>query len=435
MASAMANVHPSAFVLAFAFVTTACLQPPATSSGSWLKGNMHTHSLWSDGNDFPEMIVDWYRQRGYRFLVLTDHNILSRGEKWMLVSEIVRRGGRKALADYRLTFGEDWVETRGEGKDLAVRLRGLEEFRPRLEQPGKFILIEGEEVSDRFGSLPIHINASNLTELIKPQGGKSVREVIERNLRAIKAQEKKLGRPILGHLNHPNFHYAVTPEDLAHAVSENFFEVYNGHPSVAQLGDANHPSIDRLWDIANTIRVAKLKSHPLFGLAVDDSHNYHNTSGSSPGRGWVMVRGDDLNADSIITAMKRGDFYASSGVTLRDVRYSGEEGLLEIEVDPVPGESYRTEFIGTLVGYDAAVEPVEMKDAGGKVARTLHRYSSDVGKVLAEAKGVSASYKLKGNEYYVRAIVYSNAVPDNPVLKGQVKQAWTQPVGWSKHVR
>jgi len=435
VAAAMANVHPSAFVLAFAFVTTACLQPPATSSGSWLKGNMHTHSLWSDGNDFPEMIVDWYRQRGYRFLVLTDHNILSRGEKWMLVSEIVRRGGRKALADYRLTFGEDWVETRGEGKDLAVRLRGLEEFRPHLEQPGKFIMIEGEEVSDRFGSLPIHINASNLTELIEPQGGKSVREVIERNLRAIEAQEKKLGRPILGHLNHPNFHYAVTPEDLAHAVSEDFFEVYNGHPGVAQPGDADHPSVDRLWDIANTIRVAKLKSHPLFGLAVDDSHNYHNTSGSSPGRGWVMVRGDDLNADPIITAMKRGDFYASSGVTLRDVRYSREEGLLEIEVDPVPGESYRTEFIGTLVGYDAAVEPVEIKDAGGKVARTLHRYSSDVGKVLAEAKGVSASYKLEGNEYYVRAIVYSNAAPDNPVLKGQVKQAWTQPVGWSKHVR
>ena len=58
----------------------------------------------------------------------------------------------------------------------------------------KKALIEGEEVSDRFGSLPIHINASNLTELIKPQGGKSVREVIERNLRAIEAQEKKLGR-------------------------------------------------------------------------------------------------------------------------------------------------------------------------------------------------------------------------------------------------
>ena len=28
----------------------------------WWKGNIHTHSLWSDGNDFPEMIADWYKQ-------------------------------------------------------------------------------------------------------------------------------------------------------------------------------------------------------------------------------------------------------------------------------------------------------------------------------------------------------------------------------------
>src|SRR4051812_40680344 len=31
----------------------------------WFKGNLHTHSLWSDGNDFPEMIADWYKSNGY----------------------------------------------------------------------------------------------------------------------------------------------------------------------------------------------------------------------------------------------------------------------------------------------------------------------------------------------------------------------------------
>ena len=45
----------------------------------WWKGNLHTHSLWSDGNDFPEMIADWYRKNGYHFLALSDHNILKRG--------------------------------------------------------------------------------------------------------------------------------------------------------------------------------------------------------------------------------------------------------------------------------------------------------------------------------------------------------------------
>ncbi len=45
----------------------------------WFKGNLHTHSLWSDGNDYPEMIVDWYTRHGYQFLALSDHNVLSQG--------------------------------------------------------------------------------------------------------------------------------------------------------------------------------------------------------------------------------------------------------------------------------------------------------------------------------------------------------------------
>ena len=49
----------------------------------WFKGNLHTHTLWSDGNDFPEMAAKWYVDHGYNFLALTDHNILSEGEKWV----------------------------------------------------------------------------------------------------------------------------------------------------------------------------------------------------------------------------------------------------------------------------------------------------------------------------------------------------------------
>ena len=52
----------------------------------WFKGNLHTHSLWSDGNDYPEMIADWYRRHGYHFLALSDHNILSQGQQWISVA-------------------------------------------------------------------------------------------------------------------------------------------------------------------------------------------------------------------------------------------------------------------------------------------------------------------------------------------------------------
>ncbi len=45
---------------------------------------------------------------------------------------------------------------------------------------------------------------------------------------------------------------------------ERFFEVYNGHPGVNHLGDAKRVGIERLWDIANTIRLGVLQAAPLY---------------------------------------------------------------------------------------------------------------------------------------------------------------------------
>ncbi|MBW3597379.1 MAG: histidinol-phosphatase, partial [Planctomycetes bacterium] len=105
---------------------------PAEPPLRWWKGNIHTHSLWSDGNDFPEMIAEWYRTHGYNFLALSDHNILSEGVRWMKHDDIVRRGAEDALEKYEARFGGGWVETRGEPgtPEFAVRLKPLDEFRP-----------------------------------------------------------------------------------------------------------------------------------------------------------------------------------------------------------------------------------------------------------------------------------------------------------------
>ena len=51
----------------------------------WYRGNLHAHSYWSDGDEFPEMIMDWYKSNGYHFVVLSDHNILAQDEKWKLI--------------------------------------------------------------------------------------------------------------------------------------------------------------------------------------------------------------------------------------------------------------------------------------------------------------------------------------------------------------
>ena len=119
---------------------TACSAAPER----WYKGNLHTHTLWSDGNHFPEMVVDWYAQRDYDFLALTEHNVVADHEKWMQNDQVVRRGGRTALADYRSRFGAEWVEEREQDGKLEVRLKRLDEFAPLFDD---LLLIPAEEVT------------------------------------------------------------------------------------------------------------------------------------------------------------------------------------------------------------------------------------------------------------------------------------------------
>ena len=137
---------------------------------------------------------------------------------------------------------------------------------------------------------------------------------------------------------------------------------------VNQQGDEFLPNIDRLWDIANTIRLVELKAAPLYGIGTDDSHNYHGKpDGARPGRGWTMVRSTHLTPEYILKAIRAGDCYASSGVTLVDVRYDRQSRMLSLAIEPATGVTYVTHFIGTRRGADTSSQPT--LDAAGKPQR------------------------------------------------------------------
>jgi hypothetical protein len=46
---------------------------PFARKGRFWRGNLHTHSTRSDGRLAPEAVVDFYRDAGYDFLMLSDH--------------------------------------------------------------------------------------------------------------------------------------------------------------------------------------------------------------------------------------------------------------------------------------------------------------------------------------------------------------------------
>ncbi len=393
--------------------------PAFSQSKTYYKGNTHTHSLWSDGNDFPEMIVDFYHQNGYHFIGLSDHDILQEGEKWMAEDAILKRQrnklGKTAVEKCEAKFGKDWITWKEVNGKRGVMLKTLEDFRGKFEEPGKFLIVNAEEVSNSSKSGPVHMNAINLKTKISSIKDKEMPadEVMRKTLQAVAEQEATTGRPILMHLNHPNFQWAITPQQLAAVAEEQFFEVYNGHPGINHLGKEGVPGDEAIWDIANTIRIAEMGAEPLYGLATDDSHTYHGGD-VSPGRGWVMVAAEKLEGDALVKAMRAGDFYASSGVTLKSIDYVADKKVIEIAIEPDGDAEFTSELIGTRKGYDAGA-------ADGKTG---------IGEVFATAKGNVVRFEIPEDALYARVTITSAAAHGNASFKGQMKQAWTQPVGW-----
>jgi hypothetical protein len=433
---------------ACATVLAQSTNPPGSSEPHrWFKGNLHTHSLWSDGDDYPEMVADWYKKQGYHFLAISDHNVLQQGRRWLelkmpvsIGGTVNHRGGGPVLDKYLRRFGPDWVEVREDGEKRSVRLKPLDEYESLLEEPGRFLLIPSQEITaswqraktatttERSG--PVHINVTNPREYVKPFEGADAVSVMQRTLAAVREQRTRTGQAMIAHVNHPNFKWGITAEELMQVKDELFFEVYNGHPEVGNAGDATRLSMDAMWDAILTQRLTELGLGPMFGIAVDDSHHYHATGvgKSNSGRGWIMVRAKHLTAESIVTAMEAGDFYASTGVVLQSVLRTGNR--LAVSIQAEPGVTYRTQFYGTRKSYTRGSHLIAEPPGEKEPRRTVphRRYSRDVGTLLTEVAGTNASYTFRGDEIYMRAKIVSSKLKANGSVAGEYETAWTQPL-------
>jgi len=384
------------------FSLSSCAEPTKKEKPSpqWYKGNLHTHSYWSDGDEFPEMIMEWYKSRDYHFLALSDHNRLAEGEFWKRIPE--GKIYQEAYAAYLKQFGADWVVAREDSGRLEVKLKTYEEYRPLFEEKGRFLIMRSEEITDQFEGAPLHLNATNVQQLIEPQGGSSIVDVLQNNIDAVLAQRQATGEPMMVHINHPNFHYAISLADMVALQGERFFEVFNGHPQVHNLGDSTHIGTEEMWDLINIAYLEQGK--PLiYSLATDDSHHYHQfeRKWSNSGRGWIMVEADSLETHALIHAIEKGRFYASTGVSLTKVAV--EESTLQIKVDAEEGVKYNIQFIGCRKGEQAT-------------------------EILKSMDGNEASFSISDEFLFVRAKIVSDQKHPNPIETVEYEMAWTQPV-------
>jgi hypothetical protein len=141
----------------------------------------------------------------------------------------------------------------------------------------------------------------------------------------------------------------------------------------------------------------------LYGLATDDSHNYHlfGPTNANAGRGWVMVRSNELTPGALITAMESGDFYASTGVALRELFF--KNNILHVEVEPDRDVYYNIDFIGVKKGENKS-------------------------RVLASFPGPKGQFEITKDYLFVRAKVTSTRKRTNPIAEDENEAAWIQPV-------
>lgn len=363
----------------------------------WYKGNLHTHSYWSDGNDFPEMIIDWYKTNGYDFVALSDHNVLSQGEKWKLIPD--NPSHQEGFKRYLEKYGKRWVEYKDdENGVIHVKLKTFSEYVPLFYEENKFLIVQAEEISSKGP----HIGAVNIAEGIIPNITGDKVQVAQNMLDQVYEQRNRTGQVMFAHINHPNFPGGLTPDEMMLLRGDRFFEVYNGHPSVVNFGNFEKLTTDELWDkyLINCFTVSKPM---IFGMATDDTHDYlqSGVGRSNAGRGWVMVKAEELTAESLIKAMEKGDFYASTGVLLKAISFKRRK--LTIKIQEELGVTYSIQFWGVKKGNKERI-------------------------LLKEIKGNKASYKLTSDDLYVRSKVISDKLKENPFQKGEFEMAWTQPM-------
>jgi hypothetical protein len=263
--------------------------PPA-SGGLWLKGNTHTHTDRSyDGNTSPQVVIDWYRRRGYGFLVLSDHNVLTAPDSFATSDPLP-------------------------------------------------VLIPGEEVTAFSYVTPVHLTALGIgaTIALVSDGSatSSTTVVLQGNLDAIAAAGG------VGIVNHPNYRWALSPQTLKNVRGVQLIEIVNGIAETNSAGDAKHTSVEAMWDTLLTA------GQRVYGVGVDDAHEFAKLGPeqSNPGRAWVVVRVARRDAREILTALQRGRFYTSTGVELADVQVT--KTTLTVVIVGASASSFRTEFIG-----------------------------------------------------------------------------------------
>lgn len=275
--------------------------------GQWYKGNLHCHTTISDGSLTPEEVVALYKDNGYSFLAISDHNVYT---------------------DFGSTFNSD---------DFVI-LPAVEASAALFDKKGSANCLKTHHIHG--------IAAPDLNEVhrgLKPL--KHMEEFPERiytgqwdgAAAAQQLADDLKDRGCITIYNHPIWS-RVRDHEFTETQGLTAVEIYN-YNTVNESGTGYDTTY---WDVM--LRAGK----KIWAVASDDNHN----AGYFPDScgGYIVVKSPRLSREDITQAIVQGNYYSSNGPKIYD--WGIHDSVVYVTCSPVE----RVNFIaGNYVGAGATV--------------------------------------------------------------------------------
>ena len=252
------------------------LLSPFDHQGRMLRGNLHGHCDHSDGVLSAQRVTAAYRRLGYDFTCLTDH----------LWSD----------SSYAATSVND---TRHLDSNDFITIISAE-----LHCPGKSIDSHGLWHIVANG-LPLDFAMASESET----GPQMVQRALDAGAFVTSA--------------HPEW-YSLTSDEAASLAHAHAVEIYNHTSTIRAARGSGVATADYLLN----------RGHRVLLTASDDSHFEVDDAGG----GWVMVAAT-LDQAEIVTALKAGRYYSSSGATINAIELDGEVDGDRVTISCSPAHS------------------------------------------------------------------------------------------------
>ena len=226
------------------------------------RGNLHGHSTHSDGFKTPQEVIETYKNLGYDFTCLSDH-------LW-------------ADSSFAATT---ICEARSDDEGfITIPSAELHCLGKKFDNDGLWHLVAN--------GLPIDFESADNTE--------TAPQLIER--------AQKAGAFVT--IAHPEW-YSLTSEEALVVSAADAVEVYNHACFLEAARSSGVACADFLLQEGKDVHLT----------AADDSHFRLDDAGG----GWVMVAASELSEKAVISALKAGSFYASTGPSITEVSLTDDK--------------------------------------------------------------------------------------------------------------